>query len=77
MNDEARAELDRILALEPAALTESDRAVLQARRDYLTEEQQNVYGVSDESSSETVSGESEQPRARRGRKASDSEQPEA
>ena len=37
MNQEARAELDRILAIEPAALTEPEMAFLQARRGYLTE----------------------------------------
>jgi hypothetical protein len=55
MNDEARAELDRILALEPQALTEADQAFLMARRGYLSEEQQKVYGVSD----------SEEPKAKK------------
>jgi hypothetical protein len=45
MNEEARAELDRILALEPAALTDADKAVLSARRDYLSEDQRTVYSV--------------------------------
>jgi hypothetical protein len=47
MNQEARAELDRILSLEPAALTDADRAFLSARRDYLSEDQKAVYGVSE------------------------------
>ena len=44
MNPEAQAELDRILALSPAEVTESEQAFLQARRSYLTEEQRNVFG---------------------------------
>lgn len=74
MNDEARAELDRILALEPAALSDADKAFLAARRDYLTEEQKAVYGLLDDASADESD---EQPRARKGRKASDSEQSEA
>lgn len=74
MNPEAQARLDEILANEPAALTEGDTEFLKARRDYLTDEQKAAYGLSDASSS----GEVEQSRARKGRKASaESEQPEA
>jgi hypothetical protein len=47
MNEEAKQELARILALEPAALTESDHAFLTARRTYLTEEQKTVFGVTE------------------------------
>jgi len=47
MNPEAQAKLDELLALEPAALTEEDRAFLAARRSYLTEEQREAYGVSE------------------------------
>ena len=47
MNDEARTELDRILALTPPELSESDRAFLQARRSYMTEEQRINFGISD------------------------------
>lgn len=43
MNEEARAELDRIVAIEPAALTDSDRAFLSARRDYLSEDQKATF----------------------------------
>jgi hypothetical protein len=50
MNDEAREELNRILALEPAALTEDDHAFLMARRSYLTEEQKTVFGVTENAS---------------------------
>ena len=35
--------LDEILAQEPAALTDADKAFLRARRSYLTEEQRAVY----------------------------------
>jgi hypothetical protein len=43
MNPEAREELDRILAIEPAALSESEIGFLRARRSYLTKEQTEVY----------------------------------
>jgi hypothetical protein len=71
MNDEARAELDRILAIEPAALTESEQAFLSARRDYLTEDQRVTFGLTEESSAgadSTSAEEAEAPRARRGRR---------
>jgi hypothetical protein len=66
MNDEARAELDRILALEPAALTDADRAFLSARRDYLSEDQRTVFGVDEApaTAEETSTEEPEQTRAR-------------
>ena len=75
MNEEARAELDRILALEPAALTEGDRAFLHARRSYLTEEQRVTFGLTEDASAsdEDVSADSEQSRARKSKKAADSE----
>ncbi len=47
MNPEAQAELDRILALSPEDLTESDRGFLQARRSYLTEEQRINFGITE------------------------------
>jgi hypothetical protein len=47
MNPEAQAKLDELLALEPAALTEEDRAFLMARRSYLTEEQRKAYGLTE------------------------------
>jgi hypothetical protein len=62
MNEEARAELDRILAMEPAALTEGDQAFLAARASYLTEEQRIRHGLVDAT---------EMPSPRRSRKASD------
>jgi hypothetical protein len=43
MNPEAQAELDRIVAIEPAALSEAEVGFLQARRSYLSEEQKAVY----------------------------------
>ena len=43
MNPEAREELDRIVAIEPVALTEYEAGFLRARRDYLTKEQTEVY----------------------------------
>lgn len=39
MDDQSRATLDAILAQEPAALSESDKAFLRARRSYLNAEQ--------------------------------------
>jgi len=43
MNPEAKAELDRILSLSPAELTEDESAFLRARRSYLNEEQRTVF----------------------------------
>lgn len=76
MNQEAQAELDRILALEPAALTDADKAFLAARRDYLTEEQKAVYGLSEAPAAvdSSTSAEAEAPRARRGRKVDEPEE---
>ena len=48
MNEESQAELDRILAFEPEALTDGDKAFLAARRSYLSEDQQARYGLSEE-----------------------------
>lgn len=47
MNDEAQAELNRILDLGPDSINESERAFLQARRSYLTEEQRINFGITD------------------------------
>lgn len=80
MNPEAQAELDRILALEPAALSDADRAFLQARRDYLTEEQKSVFAeaLSEQPAAENDENAAEQPRTSRGRKPAEAtEQPEA
>lgn len=43
MDDKSKEMLDEILAKEPAALTDSDKAFLRARRSYLNGEQQAVY----------------------------------
>ena len=40
MDAQSKAKLDEILAKEPAAMTEDDKAFLRARRSYLTESQQ-------------------------------------
>lgn len=80
MNQEAREHLDSILALEPEALTEAQTEFLKARRDYLTEEQKERYGLTEateraeETSADvedTSTEEAEAPRARRGRRAAD------
>lgn len=49
MNEEARAELDRIVAMEPEALTDGEQAFLMARRSYLTEEQRIKFGITEDS----------------------------
>jgi hypothetical protein len=43
MDEQSKKMLDEILAKEPAALTDSDKAFLQARSSYLSEEQRSVY----------------------------------
>lgn len=43
MNPEAQTELDRILAIEPNAMSEAEAGFLRARRSYLSEEQKAVY----------------------------------
>jgi hypothetical protein len=43
MNPEAQSELDRILALQPAELSEAEAGFLRARRSYLNEEQRTVF----------------------------------
>lgn len=45
MNEEARAELDRILAQGPESSTEDEKAFVNARRDYLTEAQRIKFGI--------------------------------
>jgi hypothetical protein len=72
MNPEAQAELDRILALEPAALTEDDQAFLMARRSYLPEEQRIKFGIT-EPEAAPASTEGEEAPVRRGRRASTEE----
>lgn len=43
MDEQSKATLDAILAQEPAALSESDKGFLRARRSYLTEHQMSVF----------------------------------
>ena len=43
MDKDSQAEFDRIVAIEPAALSEGDQAFLKARRDYLTAEQAEIF----------------------------------
>jgi hypothetical protein len=43
MDTESKAKLDAILATEPAALTDEDKAFLRARSSYLTVNQREVY----------------------------------
>jgi hypothetical protein len=43
MNTESQEQLAAILVKEPAALTESDAAVLRARSSYLTDEQRTKF----------------------------------
>lgn len=43
MDEQSKSMLDEILAQEPAALTDADKAFLRARRSYLSEEQKAVY----------------------------------
>ena len=78
MDAQSKAMLDEILAQEPAALTDADKAFLRARRSYLTEEHRHVYAEAleqpeaeqaDEASKESEAV--EQPRTRRGRKTSE------
>ena len=78
MDELSKATLDAILAQEPAALTDADKAFLRARSSYLNEEQRSVYAevlaegqesVNTEQTSEE--SEAEQPKARKSRKASE------
>jgi hypothetical protein len=78
MDQESRKMLDEILAQEPAALTDADKAFLRARSSYLNEEQRSVYAEvlaegQESASTEQTSEESEaeQPKARKARKASE------
>lgn len=53
MDDKSRENLDRILGVEPAALTEPDREFLQARRSYLTQDQRELYGITEPGAEES------------------------
>jgi hypothetical protein len=48
LNPEAQAQLDRILAIDPAARTEAENAFMAARRSYLADAQQEQYGLNGE-----------------------------
>lgn len=48
MNPEARAVLDAILAKDPASISEHERAILQARRSYLSADQLAVYDLDEQ-----------------------------
>jgi hypothetical protein len=79
MDEQSKKMLDEILAQEPAALTDSDKAFLRARSSYLNEEQRSVYAEVLAEGQESVSSEqtseeseaAEQPRTRRGRRTSE------
>lgn len=43
MDEQSKAKLDAILAIEPNALTEEDKAFIRARSSYLTIPQREVY----------------------------------
>ena len=78
MDQASRQMLDEILAKEPAALTDADKAFLRARSDYPTEEQRSVYAEVLAQGQESVSleqaseeSEAAHPKTRKGRKASE------
>ena len=78
MDEQSRAMLDEILAKEPAALTDADKAFLRARSSYLNEEQRSVYAEvlaegqeSTEAENSEESEVEERPRTRRSRRASE------
>jgi hypothetical protein len=62
MNQEAQAELARILALSPADVTEAEHGFLQARRSYLTEEQRIKFGITETPETETAESAEEKPK---------------
>ena len=66
MDAKSKEMLDAILAKEPAALTDADKAFLKARRSYLNEEQRHVYAEA-----LAQQPEAEQPKVRRGHKSSE------
>jgi len=72
MNEPAKAELDRILSLDPADLSEAEQGFLQARRSYMTEEQRIKFGIAEASADNSQDEQDETPR-RRSRKASSDE----
>jgi hypothetical protein len=69
MDKKSQAEFDRITALEPAALTDNDRAFLKARRSYLKPEKQVEYGVTGEEpepEEESTNSESKPSKSKKG-----------
>jgi hypothetical protein len=67
MDEQSQKMLDEILAQEPAALTDADKAFLRARSSYLNEEQRSVYAevLSEQPHAEAPSvedGENESPK---------------
>lgn len=54
MNDEARAEVDRILAQGNASSTDEELGFLRARGSYLTEEQLINFAITEEDAKENV-----------------------
>lgn len=80
MDAQSKAMLDEILAQEPAALTDADKAFLRARCSYLSEEQKAVYAeaLADQTEIDEPTPEepeaAEQPQARKGRKVSEASQ---
>lgn len=61
MDAQSKETLDAILATEPAALTDADKAFLRARRSYLSEEQKAVYADVLAEQPEEASSEESQP----------------
>ena len=56
LNPQDRAALDAVLAKPVNELTDADKALLRARRGYLTLAERERYGLSDGESDETVAG---------------------
>lgn len=63
MNPEAKAKLDEILENGASSVTDEDRVFLHARRSYLTKEQREEFGITEDApspqpeDSETLAGE--------------------
>lgn len=83
LNTQDKQMLDAILAMDPNAISDDQRAVLRARRSYLTEEQTIKFGIKESKPAKETADEAstadEQPvapekPAKRSRKAAD-EQP--
>ena len=59
LNPQDRAALDAVLTKPVNELTDADKALLRARRSYLTLAEREKYGLSDDKSDETVTGDEE------------------